>query len=128
MKIGSGDQQLEGTVQDISNLLENHGMDLQQFFRPAEEPVHVGWVLGAALLLLVAACALVVLEPPHQKIAFVVGLFALGVLVVLIQLRFKNGIATTVAAFGGILLLLAAHGVLSPSQVLDEAKAIKQMK
>lgn len=128
MKIGSGDHKLEGSPKEITDLLEDHGLDLKQFFRTEEPPISGIWIVLAAISLLIVACLLVILPPAQQKLAFIVGLFLVLTVAALIQLRFKSVATTVIVGIGGIVMLLAALGVLSPAEVLKEAKELRPGK
>jgi hypothetical protein len=124
MKIGN----IEGTPQEIQDLIVNHGLQLTDYLEVPEEPIARVWVLAPAIL---AAVALILIQLLSAYPKAVLPLFLLGTaslvwLAISLQIKFKNGWATAVAAVGGLIVLLVAAGYLAPKETIDAIKELKK--
>lgn len=120
---------LEGTTEEIKNFFQDNGLKAENFFEPAETPIHTGWLVLPGVLVFIALTTLTLLQsatPQQRTFLFVaVCFFAIWWSVVL-QLRFKNPWATGIAAGGCLLIALVALGVVTPVQMLEEVKSLKK--
>lgn len=124
MKVGT----VEGTPQEIKDFFINQGLQLSDYLEKPDEPLKKRWLTIPAILLVVTLVLLVVLSS-IPKGAFLL-LFLLGAgsvvwLSISIQIRFKNGWATAVAAIGGLLMILVAGGFIAPKETIDAIKSLK---
>lgn len=127
MKLGK----MEGTPHEITNIIENNGLQLSDFVERTEEPLSKGWLTAPALLLGLTCVLLVVLNPlqrAYSSLLFLLGFACTAWLTIAVQIRFKNAAATFVAAIAGIMLLLIALGLVEPKESIDMIKSIKGSK
>jgi hypothetical protein len=125
MKIGA----VDGTPEEIHGLLENNGLKLEDYLERPSSPLAVKFIV-APTVLFVVLCLFVwwMSRPPASAGvgAFYILAVAGGIwAIVTVQIRFKNGYGTTVAAIGALLMILLASGTFS---LKDSAAFIKDMK
>jgi hypothetical protein len=120
---------LEGTTEEIKNFFQDNGLKAENFFEPAEKPIRTLWLVTPAVLVFIALATLTLLpgaSAQQQKFIFVAACFFAIWWAVVLQLRFKNAWATGIVAGGCLLLALVALGVVTPTQMLEEVKAMKK--
>lgn len=120
---------LEGTTEEIKNFFQDNGLKAENFFEPAEKPIRTLWLVTPAVLVFFSLATLTLLEEAsarQQKFIFVVACFFVIWWSAVLQLRFKNAWATGIVAVGCLLLALVALGVVTPTQMLEEVKAMKK--
>jgi uncharacterized membrane protein len=119
---------VEGSPEEIKNFVENNGLNPADYFTVAESPLHVVWfVIPSVCIMLVAVVlALLPAQKPFATPTFLIGCAASIWLSVNVQLRFRNGWATTILVVGCILILLVALGVVTPLQVFEQIKSLKK--
>jgi len=114
MKFGN----LEGEPQEIKDLFENNGLDLNDFLEKPERPIHRNWILFPGVLCLACTLAIPFTDGTLKLIAFLFGV-AMGVWgCVAILIKFKNPSAAIVSVIGVILILLVSYGVLPIEDIL----------
>ena len=124
MKLGKA----EGTPEEITNFFENHGLNPEDYFEKSESPLHWKWIAIPGGVVTVATLFLVLLDniPPKAHILlFLVGAGCACWAATSLQIRFKNGWATTVVAVGALLVLLVAAGFITPKETVDAIKGLK---
>ena len=124
MKIG----RIEGTPQEIRDALEIHSLRLEDYLERPEAPLSKVWIIAPALSVAVVLILLVLLAPMGKTpllLLFLLGAGSVLWLTVAIQVRFKNGWATTIVAIGGLLMLLVAGGFIEPK---DAPQVLKELK
>lgn len=127
MKLG----QAEGTPEEIKNFIENNGLDPTKFFETQQNPTSKKWFIGPLFLLLTSILGLIFIPPEYKKaitIFFVIGTVGLVWICTLIQILFKNVWATCFLGIGTIFILLIAMGIVSPSDLPEEARKWKPEK
>jgi hypothetical protein len=122
MKVGP----IEGTKEEITGFFQDNGLKVSDYFQLPEAPLKAVWLVLPAFLIIVALGILTLAEPlstGQRMFVFLVGGTATIWLAVGVQLRFKNSWATGIVAIGGVLVLLVAHGDLSPMQMFNEVRS-----
>jgi hypothetical protein len=124
MKVGK----FEGTPEEIRNLFIGNDLQLADYLEKPEEPLKTIWFVIPAILFACAECVLVIESGLPKSALSLVFLFGGGSVVwlaIAIQVRYKNPWATTVAAIGGLLMLLVAAGFMAPKDTVDAIQALK---
>lgn len=124
MKLGKA----EGTPEEIKDFFENHGLNPEDYFEKTESPLHWKWIAIPGSIVAVSVILLVFLDnvtPKTHILLFLAGAGCACWSAVSLQIRFKNGWATTVAAVGALLLLLVAAGLITPQETVDAIKGFK---
>jgi hypothetical protein len=124
MKVGS----VEGTPQEITDFIVNNGLQLSDYLEKPDEPLEKKWLALPTILLVVALVLLVLLSSLPRGaflLLFLMGAGSVVWLSISIQIRFKNGWATAVAAIGGLLMILVAGGLIAPKETIDVIKNLK---
>ena len=124
MKLGKA----EGTPEEIKDFFENHGLNPGDYFEKAENPLDWKWIAIPGAIVAISVLLLVLLDNVTPKIhilLFLVGAGCACWAAASLQIRFKNGWATTVAAVGALLVLLVAAGFIAPKETVDAIKGLK---
>lgn len=124
MKIGNA----EGIPEEIRDYFENCGLNAADFFLKTEASLHWKWILIPISIVAITLILLVLLDSINMQLHILLFLLGGGFAswaVVSIQIKFKNGWATTVAAIGALLMLLVAAGFMTPKESLDAIKGLK---
>jgi peptidoglycan/LPS O-acetylase OafA/YrhL len=119
----------EGSPEEISNFFENQGLRPSDYLDLPEARLQRRWLVIPAVII-AAAVLLMVFLGSHSHRALVV-FFVLGFgggtwLTVNVQIRFKNPVATFVAAAGVVLALLVAAGFIAPEETADFIQKIRK--
>ncbi|HEM8241587.1 hypothetical protein ACT4VX_15635 [Acinetobacter baumannii] len=67
MKVTHKNSEIEGTPQEIHDLFQNNGMDLNAFFI-TPKPVHTGWVITPIIIWIILLCIGVFQEIEQVKL------------------------------------------------------------
>ena len=124
MRIGK----LEGTPEEIRDVLENRGLRLEEYLEKPAAPLRTKWLVVPGAVFAIVLILLVLLGPLARTgliLLFLVGAGGLVWLAVSVQLRFNNTLATLVIAVGGLLMLLVAAGLLEPRETTDVLKGLR---
>lgn len=124
MKIGDA----EGTPEEIRDYIAIHGLNAADFFIKKEFSLHWMWILIPCLILAIILILLLILDGIDMKfhtLLFLLGASCASWAAVSIQIKFKNGFATTMAAIAALLILLVAAGFMTPKESLDAIKGLK---
>jgi tellurite resistance protein TehA-like permease len=124
VKIGN----LEGTPEEIRDLFIATDTQLADYLEKPEDPLKPIWLIVPVLLFACTAIALVIASAVPKSVLlllFLLGACAVVWLAIVIQIRFKNPWATSVAAVGGLLMLLVAAGFMTPKDTVDAIKVMK---
>lgn len=127
MKVGK----MEGSPQEIKDLCENNGLNIEDYLDKREQPLGKFWFIAPAFLFVLSIVVLTLtasLQKGWQTLVFLLGCCCALWLAVSVQLHFKNTWATTFIAIGGLLLMLVALGVVTPQELLQHAKDFKSEK
>jgi hypothetical protein len=123
MKLGP----FEGTAEELRDVVQNHGLDIEALFeRPGSSLAKLWLILPSVAFALV--CLLIwILE---ARLSVTIGLAIVGVLFATwasasVQLKFKNGLATSCVAVGGLLVLLLSCRVMPLRETIDIAKQFR---
>jgi len=122
---------VNGTVQEVRDLLENNGLKLEDYLEKPPAALRTRYLVIPAILLLSMLTLIVALRSTSAEIvtlnfllAFAAGLW----LTASIQLRFKNILATFVVAVGALLMILVAAGIFSPKDSAEFLKGLNKGK
>ena len=127
MKVGK----MEGSPQEIKDLCENNGLNIEDYLEKPEQPLGKFWFIAPGFLFVLSIVVLTLtasLQKSWQTLVFLLGCCCALWLAVSVQLRFKNTWATTSIAIGGLLLMLVALGAVTPQELLQHAKDFKSEK
>jgi hypothetical protein len=120
MRIGN----IEGTPQEIKDLCENHGLNLEDYLEKPESTLNIVWLIIPSCTLM----ASIILEAFYQKYILIWFLIGGGSLTWLgggTYVKFKNPWTTGVVVIGGLMLLLVAGGFILPEEVPKILKGLK---
>ena len=126
MKVGKA----EGTPEEISNFYAINDLNITDYLETSEDPLHAKWILIPSIILFTIVLVLVLSNNLGFNLIILLFLsgFAFAIWAVIsLQLKFKNAIATTVAAIGSSLILLIAAGFLSPIEILEAVKSLNRV-
>ena len=122
MKMGTFD----GSVEEVRDLLENHGLRLEDYLEKPPAPLKTRFLIIPVIVFVSLLCLLVLLSPKLTPIAlrfFYILSFGSGTwITVSTQLKYKNRLATFCVAIGAVLMILMAAGLLSPRETADFIK------
>lgn len=125
MKLGP----VDGTSSEVTDLLENNGLKLEDFLAKPDAPLKTRFLIIPIVLFLLSLGTTVVLKPDAPiwllRLLYIPIFGSVTWICASIQIRFKNGIATFCAAMGLILTALLATGLLSPREAADILKDLK---
>ncbi len=125
MKLGP----LDGSVEEVRNLLENNGLRLEDYLEKPPAQLKTRFLIVPAILLGIALFLLALTScscsPIVLTLIYLLGFGAGTWLTISIQLKFRNAVATFVAATGSLLMLLVASGIFSPREAAEFLKDIR---
>ena len=124
MKIG----EMEGTPEEIRDFCQNNGLNIEEYLEKPEKPLNRYLFIGPSCLYVFSLIFLTTISGVSdgwRTFIFLFGCCCALWLAVNVQIRFKNTWATSFILIGGISFMLVALGVISPSQLLDEARDLK---
>ncbi|PQJ85892.1 hypothetical protein [Photobacterium phosphoreum] len=119
MKVG----QLEGTPEEIKNLVENHGLNLNDYLIKPDKPICLKWVIAPSIGFSISLICTYIFGTSSED-EFIGNLFFLltmGLalwLTVVIQIRHKNIWASSLSIFVLLLLSLVSLGVMQPYDLI----------
>jgi len=125
MKIGK----LEGTPEEISNALIDNGLNFADFLEKPEKVVKSKWflfpsiIVGGSLILLVLKIPVFIII---DKVLFLLGCGGCIWLSIVVQIRFKNVLATLIAIIGTFLLMMISIGLITPVEIIQNLKDLKK--
>ncbi len=125
MKMGP----IDGKVEEVRDLLENHGLNLADYLEKPPAPLKTRYLTIPSILFATSLCLFTLLSqqlsPPVTNLFYIASFGSGTWLTVSIQLRFKNALGTFCIAIGAILLILLATSILSPKDTADFIKGFK---
>jgi hypothetical protein len=125
MKIGT----LEGSPQEIKDLVDNHGLRIEDYLETPTGALAKRWLLAPAGVVALSLILMAVIPGlSHQALIllFVLGLAGGTWLTVAVEIRFRNTVATSAVAIGVLLALLVAAGLIAPRETIDELRKLHQ--
>jgi hypothetical protein len=125
MRVGD----MEGTPQEINDFCENNGLNIEDYLEKPEKPLNRFLFIAPSGLYIVFVILLTIvtaLPRGWRTFVFLLGCCCSLWLAVNIQIRFNNTWATAFIIIGGIAFMLVALGVISPLELLEQAKELKQ--
>ena len=125
MKFG---KQMEGSPEEIRDFFQNNGLNITDYIERPESPLKPIWfIVPVCLILLSLSCLtlLAPLRPSMQTFVFLLGCGAGIWLAVNVQLRFKNTWAAVFVAVGTILIMLVAIGTVTPVEMIQQLRKLK---
>jgi hypothetical protein len=124
MKIG----EMEGTPEEIRDFCQNNGLNIAEYLEKPEKPLNRLLFITPSCLYVIFVVLLSTISNASdgwRNFIFLFGCCCSLWLAVNVQIRFKNIVATSFILIGGISFMLVALGVISPMQLLNEAKELK---
>ena len=122
MRVGN----MDGTPEDICNLLENNGLKLDDYIQRPQKTWHdmsIYWIV-VPVLLYIAVLFTAYLCKPYAMIFFLAGAVVVVMITIILHLKFTNGWISIFTAIAGVLILLVSVGMVSPTEV---PKIIKEL-
>jgi tellurite resistance protein TehA-like permease len=119
----------EGTKEEITGFFQDNGMKASDYFQMPKAQIKPVWLVISVLCIVAMLGALTLLESlstGQQTFVFLVGCAAVLWLAIIVHLRFKQAGVTGIVAIGGLLLMLVALGVITPTQMLNEVKSFRK--
>ncbi len=126
MKLGP----LDGSVEEVRDLLENHGLRIEDYIEKPAVPLETKFLILPAVVLAISLLLLTLLSD-YCSLTILTLIYLLGFagslwLTVSIQLRFKNMPATFVVAIGSLVMILVASGIFSPKEATEFIKGFRE--
>jgi H+/Cl- antiporter ClcA len=124
MKLGP----MKGTPKEIRDFCQNNGFILEDYLKKPEKPLNPYLFIVFALAYVVFIILLTTVSGISQgwrTAMFLVGCCFSLCLAVSVQIRFKNTWAAFFIILCGISFMLVALGVISPNELLDQARKLK---
>lgn len=124
MKIGK----MVGSPEEIRDFIENNGLNIEDYLELPQSRPKLVWSIPPVCLFIVVLCWLTLFPPTSialQTFIFLIGCLGAIWLAVNVQIRFQNTWATTFLVVGTVLIMLVAIGVLSPEELIQQLKEIK---
>lgn len=124
MKVG----QMEGSPEEIRDFFQNNGLNIADYIEKPEIPLKPVWLIVPAVILTLAFSSLSLFAPQSSAIKNLIFLFGCGSgiwLSVSVQIKFKNTWAAGFVAIGSILIMLVAIGIITPAEMLEHLKDIR---
>jgi len=120
---------LEGTPEEIGKICEEQNFSFQDYL--SDKPKMPKWlILLIGILFLLVCCILwtVNMSESIQRIAFLIELFLLGLVAVLLHLKYNKWIVTLLASFFGLIMLSVSLNFLTPKEAIDTMKEKIELK
>ncbi|WP_092302687.1 hypothetical protein [Pseudomonas sp. NFIX28] len=121
---------IEGTPQEIHDLFKNNGLDINKYI---SAPLAARWVIVPAVVLVLVLLVMVFGPVFYEKFAtkclagvVVAALIAVVWLAIATQVRFESATGTLICLVGGVVIILVAAGVMTPSEALTTIKDFKK--
>lgn len=124
MKIG----EVEGTPEEIKNFYQNNGLNIEDYLVKPGKPLSRKSFIGPSCFYVVSIILLTTfsgISEGWRTFIFLIGCCCSLWLAVSVQIRFKNTWATFFIILCGISFVLVALGVISPTELLDQARKLK---
>ena len=124
MKIGK----LEGSPEEIRDFIENNGLNIEDYLDRPQPPLKLVWLIVPVCVIIVQLSWLTLFAPTSialQTFVFLIGCGAGIWLAVNVQIRFQSTWAATFVAVGVVLIMLVAIGMLSPAELVQQLKEIR---
>ena len=124
MKIGA----MEGTPEEIRDLCQNNGLNIEDYLEKTEKPINRYLFMAFSGFYVVSIILLATVSGVSdgwRTVMFLIGCCCSLWLAVSVQIRFKNTWATFFIILCGISFMLVALGVISPTELLDQARKLK---
>ncbi len=124
MKIGK----MEGTPEEIRDFFQNNGLSIEDYLEKPEKPISRYLFIGPSCFYVVFIILLTTVSGVSdgwRTVIFLIGCCCSLWLAVSVQIRFKNTWATSFIILCGISFMLVALGVISPTELLDQARKLK---
>ena len=120
---------VEGSSEEINNFFRDNGLNLTDFFERPKPSLPNWHFITSALLFALAVAVLVLRLFSSEEWAFLVflgGLAGAIWLTAALQIRFENVWASVFVLFGLFVILLMAHGQITPTEALREFEKLKE--
>ena len=120
---------MEGSPQEIRDVFADNGLNAEDYLERPESPIKPAWLFAPGVLVVLSFSWLTLLKPisdSFQTFLFLIGCGAGIWLSVCVQIRFKSPWAAGLVAVSTILIMLVAIGVITPREMLDHLKDMKQ--
>ena len=127
MKVGH----LEGTPQEIKDLMENHGLNLADYLEKPERPMCKRWIALPIILYTSCIIATSLLLESYKSISGISFILSFGVAIwlsVTLQVRFKSSWASGLAILSLSLLSLLSYGIIQPQEIIPYMQAFSDKK
>ena len=120
---------VEGSPEEIRDFFQNNGLNIEDYIETPESPLKPIWLIIPTIIFIFAFSALTLLPPQSvsiQNFIFLIGCGAGIWLSVSVQIKFKNTWAAGFVAIGAVLIMLVAIGVITPKEMMQHLKEIRQ--
>ncbi len=124
MKIGP----LEGTHEEVRNIFEDNGLNLSDYLLKPSAPLNRVWLILPVVCIFTSAGILTFFDQAEDKTRIFIFLCGFGSSIwggISLHIRFKSVWAAMALIIGGLLIMLVALGVLSPTELLNHINAVK---
>jgi len=118
MKIGP----IEGTHEEVKDVFKDNGLNLNDFIEKPEQPLSKIWIIIPGTLFVIFVATLLFAKPftPDGKLfIFILGFLSSIWIAVSVHVRFKTMWGASAVVLAGLLIMLVAFGVMTPSELLE---------
>lgn len=125
MKLGP----IDGSVEEVSGLLENNGLKLGDYLEKPQLPLKTRYLVAPGTIVGLAGIIVATLSTHMSDVllgvVYVIGVGTTAWLTVSVQVRFKNAVATFATALGAVLYLLVAAGIFSLAETASFIRGVR---
>lgn len=116
MKVG----EIEGSPQEIKDLMENHGLNLDDYIEKPEKPIESIWlIIPAVIYFLFLLINIVVTDNPSiLNFTFISSICVALWLTIVIHIRYKMPWASTLVIIVATLISLVSIDVMKPHDLI----------
>jgi hypothetical protein len=113
-------KEIEGTPEEIGKICHEQNFSLNDYLH--DKPKVSNWTfIAIGVFFLVFCCILwtVTLIETVQRIFFLSNLMLLGILTVILHLKYEKWIVTIIAGFFGLMMLSVSLNILTPKEAIN---------
>lgn len=118
MKIGS----IEGTHEEVKDVFKDNGLNLSDYLEKPKQPLSKIWIIIPGILFVIFVATLLFAKsftPDEKLFTFILGFLSSVWAAVSVHIRFKTIWGASAVVLAGLLIMLIAYGVMTPSELLE---------
>ncbi len=124
MKMGP----VDGNVEEVKNILENHGLKLEDYLERPRPPLKCMYLFIPIVLFAISIILIILCTGNNvtaTKLLYVFGFGSATWMAVSVQIMYKNNIATLCVSVGALIIILLAAGLMTPRETIEIIKDIR---